>query len=100
MLDSVISVTGSETSVEKFRSALLADLQAAGVPSGAVEISAAGPVRRPVTKRAPLGHIEWVQIGIAIGQAVVTSGLEEIVKQLIQKQLAVHKLKTNPVTER
>ena len=89
-----MSVAGSETSVEKFRSALLADLQAAGVPPGAVEISAARPAPRPITQRAPLGHIEWVQIGIAIGQAVVTSGLEEIVKRLIQKQLAAHKLKT------
>lgn len=95
-----MNVTGSETSVAKFRSAVLADLQAAGVPPGAVEISAARPARRPITQPAPLGHVEWVQIGIAIGQAVITSGLEEIVKQLIQTQLAAHKLKIRPVPER
>jgi len=87
-------VDGPESSVEKFRSQLLADLEHAGVPSGSVHVSAPKPTVSSLTEPAPLGHVEWVTVAVTIAQSVTTAGLTEVVKALIKKHLSAHKLKS------
>jgi hypothetical protein len=90
---SQLLVEGPESSVAKFRDELLADLKRAAVPADSVDVSEPTVTAVPITEPAGLGHVEWVEIAITIGQTVVTAGLTELVKGLIKKHLSANKLK-------
>ena len=93
MTDYVVRVAGPSADLETFRKELLRELKAEGIPSKGLEFSDIRPARRRPTDPAPLGRVEWVEIGIKI-MGVLTPVVADLVKEIIRRRSKSKSLKT------
>ncbi len=94
MTDYVVRVAGPSADLETFRKELLRELKAEGIPSKGLEFSDIRPARRRPTDPAPLGRVEWVEIGIKIIVGVLTPVVADLVKEIIRRRSKSKSLKT------